>query len=175
MPSFSAIACGTTGDDVFPGCFAIEGDRDDMIEGQSVRRESQTAVLAGIPVSQIYVGSIEAQVSEFPMIAVKTVQSDDGGELHGEGDAGYGPLIFGQDLHLAAEIETDGLLPGNHLERFIAGIQYKRSLHRHKPNPISGGSANFIFDFRIFFYSIISKEKRISKFFQRYNEASSVS
>jgi hypothetical protein len=93
------IALETAGDNIIP-CFAAAlDDGFDMVKGQVFRVKFFTAILAGVMIPRIDIGSAELDVLQIFADLYILQQSEDTGHPDGKADAVDLAIIFSQNLN----------------------------------------------------------------------------
>ena len=102
-----------------------------MVEGQLVRGEVISAVLALMAVARVDVRPRKGHVIEAALDLDVTKQPDDGWELETERNGADLPVVHRDDLDLPLAPERDGLLPVDDLERLVRRVEKQRLFHRN--------------------------------------------
>ena len=129
MSPFAVIAFEAAGDDILPGFASSLDDGNNVVERQAFRGTFLPAILAGMMIPGVDVGSAE-------FCALKTLpdfdifeKPENTGQLYRKADASDFPIVFGQYFDLALAKQADGAFPGYDVYGFIAGIQNQRVFH----------------------------------------------
>ena len=117
------IAFEATGHNIVPGFSAPFDDRDHVIERQVLRRAFSAAVLADVIIPGVDVRAAELDVLEALANLHVFQEPEHTGELDREADASDLPVVLGQNFHLALVQQSQGTLPGNDIDGFVAGVK----------------------------------------------------
>ena len=145
--SFFVIAGKTGRHDVLPRGPATLDLRNDMVEGELFGRITAAAVLAGVLVSLIDIGTREPDLTACAPDLYEFKEPKNGRKSKGDGHTPHFSVVEVDDLHFPLREQGYGPLPGNDLERFERRIQEKgpfhgnHALHEHligSLQPLSG-------------------------------------
>jgi hypothetical protein len=93
------VALETAGDDILPGFSAAFDDGIDVIKGQILRVVFLAAVLAGIVIARVDIGSAEFDMLEMLSDLYILQEPEDTGHSYGKADAPDLAIILGQNFN----------------------------------------------------------------------------
>ncbi len=119
--TFPPVARGACAHDILPGRFATLTSWYHVVEGRLLGGHLKAAILTPKAVSGQHVRPRKGgRASSYPE---KTEEPNNGGGLYSHRYGANVVVVLLYDLDLAQEKESDGVLPGDNLQRFVGGAE----------------------------------------------------